>query len=345
LEQIQPVDECPHLEKLETPAVNVDLPPERKSRQDEKVRVIKSEPQAKHVAVYPASPLEVDQVDAVMGEAETIMVIVAGDVDSGKTTLIALTYSAFLKGPVGGWRFAGSRTLLGYEACVQDHRMSKDQDNPSTQHTGFDINEYYHLDVQSIRDRHRKRLVLHNISGERYQQALGTASAAEELHFLRRADIIVVMLNGESLLKKASCSHARSRLAELLMAIAKVGHLEANQPVQILISRWDAVVEAGRVADIEQEMRKIQELAQTRLAEVGASNSVSIHGIASVTRHKETRFGHGYSDVLETWVSLRPKPIPPVVNELALSGRAEGWTSLGRRESATQVEARGEKDA
>jgi Double-GTPase 2 len=345
LEQIQPVEECPHLKKLETSNGDSKLPIKVKIQPEHGIGFAETQPEAKRIAIYPASPLEVDQVDAVMGEAETIMVIVAGDVDSGKTTLIALTYSAFLKGPVGDWRFAGSRTLLGYENCVQSHRLSERQDTPSTPRTVVDVNEYYHLDLQSVRDRRRKRLLLHNISGERYQQAMDTTIAAEELHFLRRADIIVVMIDGESLLKKASCSRAKSRLVELLLAIAKVGHLEANQPVQILISRWDAVVNAGVVSFVEQQMREIQELATRRLAEVQVASPISINGIASVTRYKETRFGHGYGDVLETWVSLRPKPVPPVVDELALSRRVEGWTALGRRGSAPQAQRTGENDA
>ncbi len=341
LEQIQPLDECPHLEKLE-PSVVSDKPP--MGREGEQQKAPKTQAEPKPVSIYPGWPLQSREADAVMREAETTMVIVAGEADSGKTTLIALAYSAFLKGSVGEWRFAGSRTLLGFEACVQNHRVSEDSVAPFTLHTPTDVDEFYHLDVQSINDKRNRRLLLHNISGERYQQAMNTTSAAQSLHMVRRADVIVVMLDGRSLLKRASTSQAQSRMVDLLLGIAKVGHLGTNQPVQILISRWDEVVAKDGVAVVEAAMTQIRQLASKRLAEVGVSSLITIHGIASVTRHKGTSFGFGYPEVLQVWLSLRPKPVSPVTDEPSKSKRNEGWTSLGSNDPSSSVAAVGEQD-
>lgn len=332
LEQVEPIESCPHL--VEHYVTDEDEDPESIDESTETptslpAKQVRKPPQVFRVPVYSGEALIGEQADALASEVETTVVIVAGDVDSGKTTLIGRSYSSFLEGPVGTWRFAGSRTLLGYERRVHNHRLSSNQNAAVTDHTPLGVDEYYHLDVQST-DGELRRLLLHDISGEAYQQATNSTSGAEALDMLRRADVIVILLDGDRLLKKAKRSAAVSRLQDLLLSIARVGHLKKAPPVQIVVSRWDYVKAADKETGIKEEMEGIRSLVETRLREQKIASPVSICGVASISHNKAVPAGFGFEEVFNFWTELRPKAQPTVNDTLPTEGRQEGWTALKR---------------
>jgi hypothetical protein len=338
LEHYQPVEQCPHIELID----GVDAVPKADTatssgRDDSTMVITESDP--KFVPIYPAWALAPNEVGAVMGEAETTLVIVAGDTNSGKTSLIGLSYSAFLQGPVGEWRFAGSRTLLGYEELVQNHRASAEYDLPDTPHTETKVEEFYHLDIQSQHDGRQRRLLFHNVSGERYQDAINKTVDAAKLDLVHRADAIVVMVDGERLLKRASAAQAKTRLIDVLSALAQAKHLENNQPVQIVISRWDLVENVRAQEQINSQSSMIRDQVVQGLAEFGVTSQVTVFPVACVTHHAETAFGFGFSEVLEAWLALRPKPLAVPLDASSTSGRNEGWTSLASTPGVAPSEA------
>ena len=338
LEQFQPVEQCPHIDLIDgaDPSNDDDIAILPVIDESTSVNTV-AEP--KYVSIYPAWALAPKEVSAVMGESETILVIVAGDTNSGKTSLIGLSYSAFLQGPVGEWRFAGSRTLLGYEGLVQNHRASAEYDLPDTPHTETKVEEFYHLDIQSQRDERQRRLLFHNVSGERYQDAINKTVDAAKLDLLHRADAIVVMVDGERLLKKALAAQATTRLMDVLSALAQAKHLETNQPVQIVISRWDLVVNAGVQEQVNSQLSVIRERMVQGLAEFGVKSPISVYPVACVTHHAETAFGFGFREVLEAWLALRPKPAVEPPDAPSTTGRNEGWTSLASLPGVARSEA------
>jgi len=336
LEQVIPVEACPHLiERYDTDTDELDTGEIIDHGQESTSTQTKSNasPRLPGVPIYKGKALERDQVDAVAAERESTVVIVAGDVDSGKTTLIGCSYSAFLKGPVGKWRFAGSRTLLGYDQRVHNHRVSSLNETPLTPHSPLGIDEYYHLDVQSSEDAKRCRLLIHDISGEAYQQAIDSSTGAEQLVMLRRADVIVIMLNGASLLVTWLQGEAVSRLTDLLMAVARAGHLAKQPPIQIVVSRWDQVKKEGAEDSIQKAMEEIRNRIERRLREQELSNLVTIHGVASITHHSGTPPATGYAEIFDFWTTLRPKSLPAPINALPEGGRQASWTSIGRHQT------------
>lgn len=332
LEQIIPIETCPHLVERYDTDEDADQEVTDDLSDTQGLSPIKptTSPQALGVPVYSGEALIGEQADALASEAETTVVIVAGDVDSGKTTLIGCSYSSFLEGPVGAWMFAGSRTLLGYDRRVHDHRVSSNRDAPVTEHTPLGVDEYYHLDVQSSTAKRRRRLLLHDISGEAYQKAIDQSRGAEELAMLRRADVIVILLDGTRLLKRSQRAEAVSRLLDLLLAVTKVGHLSKEPPVQIVVSRWDHVAAADNAVEISEQLEQIRSRVEKRLRELNIGSAVSIHGVASITHDNITPAGYGYPEVFDFWATLRPKAQPALTDTIPDGERQEGWNAMGR---------------
>ncbi len=341
LEQVKPIESCPHLiERYETDEdTDQDVIDHATVTQAVGLKNPVKPQQPPGVPIYPGEALIAVQADALASESETTVVIVAGDVDSGKTTLIGCSYSSFLEGPVGIWRFAGSRTLLGYDRRVHNHRVSSNQDAATTEHSSLGVDEYYHLDVQSTVGNQRHRLLLHDISGEAYQNAIDAMTSAEELAMVRRADVVVILLDGNRLLKKARRGAAVSRLLDLLLSVARVGHLAKNPPVQIVVSRWDYVIGENREAEIQEVMAEVSRRVENRLHAQNVNSPVIIQGVASISHDKAIPAGLGFQEVFEFWTTLRPKSQPAITNTLSREGRQEGWIALKR------VESSGEDDA
>src|SRR5581483_8028165 len=63
------------------------------------------------------------------------VVLLAGDSNSGKTTLFAAIYERLLDGPFGEFLFAGSRTLHGFESRCFENRGGYGHTEPDTGHT------------------------------------------------------------------------------------------------------------------------------------------------------------------------------------------------------------------
>ncbi len=330
LEQV-PLEECSHLITL------FDSEKDKTSEsegavaiQDESANTTVGTRQVKEqlgIPIYSGYAFSNEQADAMAAERECTTVIITGDVDSGKTTLVGRSYSAFLKGPVGDWRFAGTRTLLGYDQRVHDHRKSSRRAFATTHHTPRGVYEYFHLDIQSMTEGSTRTLLIHDISGENYQDAISRSAEAESLGMLERADVVVVMMNGQHLLLKARRVEAVSRMKDILQAVGNARLLAKAPPIQIVVSRWDYIVEAGKVEESYALMELIYVEIENALREVGVASVVSIHEVASVT-HNKFPAGYGFTSLFETWASFRPKPALVPSENLPYVGKQEGWTAL-----------------
>ena len=62
------------------------------------------------VALSHGSELTLSEASTHARELTTRVVVLAGPVESGKTTILTSLYESFRKGPVAGHRFAGSAT-------------------------------------------------------------------------------------------------------------------------------------------------------------------------------------------------------------------------------------------
>src|SRR6188768_15789 len=59
--------------------------------------------------------LELEEAANICRKGQTKVVLLAGPRESGKTTIITSLYESFQDAPFGGYSFAGSETLVGFE--------------------------------------------------------------------------------------------------------------------------------------------------------------------------------------------------------------------------------------
>src|SRR4051794_29633382 len=66
------------------------------------------------IHLYSGNPLEMKEAREISGRDRTVVIAVVGLIECGKTSLLARLHQLFQEGPIRGYKFAGSRTLLRF---------------------------------------------------------------------------------------------------------------------------------------------------------------------------------------------------------------------------------------
>lgn len=230
------------------------------------------------VDLFAGSVLGSAEAEAVTLRERTRVVVFAGAEDSGKTTVLTSIYERFNSGTFAGFRFAGSRSLLGFEEICHLNRLASGGSEPGTPRTGLtDDAEYFHLALRPVElGSPRRQVLLSAMSGELFRLARDSAEDAERLTYLRRADTIVVLIDGKRLATPALRTGAQTDAADILESLldAKMFHRQCR--IEFAFSKLDEVNAAGAVAadfmkkteeKFEQRFRtRVPDLAFTRIA-------------------------------------------------------------------------------
>lgn len=185
-------------------------------------------------------PLSLENVRAAQESRRSHVIVVAGPVGSGKTTLVAAMYEAFGAGPAFGQAFAGSETLVAFERRCFDSRVASGLEVATTVRTRSGDEGYFHLALSPERaDPARLHLYLHDVSGEIYREMIAKPASAASIEAFRVADRIQVTLDGERLVGLGTRDRETYRSRALVRAIAEYGGLRSSAKVDIVVTKKD----------------------------------------------------------------------------------------------------------
>jgi hypothetical protein len=184
--------------------------------------------------------LKVQEASAIARQAFTNVVLFAGTVKSGKTTLLASLYLLFQKGPFAGYLFAGSDTLIGFETRNYFALCASNRTEPTTPRTI--VSEYLHLRVRHddlsgvARD-----VLLCDLSGEDFREAKDSTDACRRLEIIRRADYFVLLVDGEKLCDSTQRNRSKNEPITLLRNSLDSEMLSSDSSVDVLFTKWDLI--------------------------------------------------------------------------------------------------------
>lgn len=169
------------------------------------------------------------------------LVLVAGAIGSGKTTLLGGIYEAFQHGPFAGYNFAGSQTLRAFEKRRHLARITSGRAKADTARTPRAQSlPFLHLALKSDSVRHD--LLLSDLSGEVFDDVVNTLDAARGLTELKRADHLLLMLDGVHLTDPAQRQAHLGSMISALRGLIQVGTLRPPTVVHLVVSKWDRAV-------------------------------------------------------------------------------------------------------
>ncbi len=190
---------------------------------------------------------ELGTVDAsgIMRARYTHLIGILGSTDAGKTCFLSSLYLLASSGQLpASHHFAGSVTLQAFEDRARglhkwpggalpnqlvDHTVLKDKRQPSLLHLAI---------REAQEERRRFDILLTDLPGEWTDRLAMRASSAESFRFLRRADGIIIVIDGKVL--RSDQRHAEiQRLRYCAERLATEVKIPSGTPVIILVTKAD----------------------------------------------------------------------------------------------------------
>lgn len=240
----------------------------------------------------------------------TSLIVIAGAVSSGKTTLLASIYECFLDGAFADYLFAGSKTLLGFEQRCHEARLASNRFQMTTERTKY-VPEYNLLHL-CVRDKLLKLpaqdLLFTDLSGELFKDIRNSADECKNHNVFKRADHFVLLLDGARLIDKLERDASVQDANLILKRFLECGTLTQYSLVELLITKADLVhrsikEHAQHTAYIKNVINKFEQQFKGKfhklyLAQVAARPDPAVS--------HEFQRSYGLADVFKMWVQESP---------------------------------------
>ncbi|MBM7425045.1 TRAFAC clade GTPase domain-containing protein [Spongiibacter marinus] len=211
--------------------------------------------------------LSPEWVDTLLKQRKGVVVACIGPAAIGKTTLMACIFEQLSLSAIEQWNFAGSKTLAPFERLRHSARITSKRTTPSTDRTltseglGF-----FHLAFHHQQQGKRKDLYFADRPGEDFTFAANNSEAAQGLIEVKRADIVLLLINGE-LLSNPQLRHAEKQRVRTLTSVLKQdGILFPSQNIFLICTKYDQVVKSqtetscmSDIADIAEHVTRVLE--------------------------------------------------------------------------------------
>lgn len=195
-----------------------------------------------HVYLHTGNALTSSEARRLTAELSTTVVVLAGMVSSGKTTVLAELYEKYRRGKFAKHIFAGSQTILGFERICHYARAASGGDVEKTVRTVGDLeNNLLHLDLVSTSTRDRKRLLVSDLSGEHFEGATESTDRLRKIPYLARANNLVLFVD---CVKLASSEHRHVLVHQILVLLRGCREEKVLRPdcrITVVFSRHDLV--------------------------------------------------------------------------------------------------------
>ncbi len=284
-----------------------DMPPEDASGSTAAEAVVESDakgPEQTNIQLSPGTALNAAESRSITSAYPTQLVVFAGSEDSGKTTLLLSIYESLNKGPFADYLFAGSRSLVGFERECHLNRLASRQNAPDTERTKpSEQGIFYHLsllDCEGNRKPGRQEVLFTAVSGELFRSASDSTEGAKALTFLKRADVLAVLVDGEKLAKVQARQQAVSDAQTLLQSLLDADMVAPEAIVEFVFSKHDCIKRAGDDAE------EFQDDARQRLIAAFADRLSTIGFRLVAARpapESDLPFADGVATALRSWLS------------------------------------------
>ena len=235
-------------------------------------------PKSNEVFFHSGEKLTADETSRLLNAIPARIVLCAGTQAAGKTTFLARLVELFRMGSVASHCFAKSLTLVGFERATWHATINSSGARPDTRRTSRAENDHFlHLRVQaSDASSLATDLLISDLSGESYRDAVGSKVFCKEQLAMVRADIVCLFIDSSTLIDKRKRFSEQDNAVNFLHRVREVVHAGRSPTVNIIFSRWDQLFDS----DNSEEHRKFCDEIQSSI-----TNTFQ-HRFKSLTFHR-----------------------------------------------------------
>ena len=255
---------------------------------------------------------ELNETSAIRLGASTLvrLVVLAGPVDSGKTTLLTSLYELFQLNPVCGQNFAGSMTLPAFEMRCHLARTASESATAQTERTVYKGPDpfYLHLRTASAEPPHAQAdFLFTDVSGEMFEHAQNSTSECKELRFLHRASHFLLLLDGEKAVRPERWGMIQ-KSKTMLESCLDAKMLPSFCAVNVVWAKYD-YFEAAPDRDKEQHQAFRDEVVgQFQTAFRHRVGQLKFRQVAARPKQApKLGFGKGVPELFKDWVTDYPQ--------------------------------------
>lgn len=240
---------------------------------------------AERTTLFGTELLSPDETERLLRGGPARLIVWIGEEGAGKTTLCVELYEQQRRGN-DGVAFAGSWTLLALEQLAHRRRTtgSLPPAGPAGAPDGRDV---LHLALSA--GGAPMHLLFADLPGALFRRLADNQLAVGELPWLRRADKLVLLVDGERLADRGTRSSTLTRTRQLIERLrSAVLPRDRAQRLALLVTKWD-LVSADPEAVAYWEPREAELLNELRYLDgratalrVGAGNGSAPYGLATL---------------------------------------------------------------
>jgi hypothetical protein len=233
------------------------------------------------------------------------VIIIAGPLGSGKTTILTSLFEAFLEAPFANYLFRGSRTLIGFERRCHLGREESGSESADTTHTS--VREgivFLHLDLapSDWPEFEHEHILLSDISGELFRRLRDSSDTVKDFPAFRRANHLCLVLDGEKIAHRDQRHVARNDSRSILRSLIESGMIASGCVIDVAFTKWDAVVEAMG-AGMAEEITGFIESTKSTLQALSKDFEFRFHEVAArPAKEAKVPFAHGLPTLLRSWM-------------------------------------------
>jgi hypothetical protein len=191
-------------------------------------------------AFYSGKKLTADEATPIL-QSDPQVVVLGGMVESGKTTLIARIFEMFQCGAIAGYRFMASRTPVEFDKLCWHATMECGAARPTTEHTyRSENNLFLHLRVrQEDEAASPTDILIGDIPGEVFPEAVAEESVCRDLYALRRANHLVLFLDSGVLCDTSKRHDHCGKVFDFVVRALQTGQVGQHTVLHLVISKCD----------------------------------------------------------------------------------------------------------
>lgn len=316
MDGITPVTECKHLITATNPGkapqdTAVTAGTNGRDDTDDEIATVEFDPEM-HVHLPSGLELSVTDASAVLNREGGTVVAFIGFRETGKTSLFSSLYNLFQSGPIDGLLFAGSDTLVAFEERCHDTRLASGREIPVTPRSEKTGIHYLHLRVVDTKAGDKENtFIFADRSGEYFKDATNDTSVCAQFIELQRADVIVLLVDGEKLLKRDERPVVLANCGALVQTLIDNGKLTPKDRINVVLSKIDSIKSAPE-ADMkitEATYASFKKTFGTRFA--GKLGEISFWEVAACPKSGGLKVGTGIEPLLRNWKPNEAKYLVP----------------------------------
>lgn len=291
------------------------------------------------IELHDGTSLTAEGAGAIVRASGGELVVLAGLQSAGKTTLIASAYQKFLDGKFANCSFRGSQTLRAFEDRCYRARIACRGSKPTTARTeqseGLQV---LHINLEAHRHALRSvNLLFADMAGEFYRRAIDSEEECRKLSVVKRADYLVMLIDGESLSDPRQREVALHDTKLLLRRFVECEMIGRRTSVQVVTSKWDLVLTSQSEIKVQRGLAMLEE--QINHWASGRLQSLAFAQVAASPATKpDLMVAYGVEALFSHWVA--PKTCNSVEHSLTRRSLEGARREADRFRSRHQMEKR-----